>query len=210
MEMQEVIRVVDLLGVAVFAATGSLVASRKELDVIGFALMATLTGIGGGTLRDLLLDRPVFWLEDQGYLIVCFAIAVFAFFFAHRLQRRYVALLWGDAVGLAAYAVMGAHIALKSGAAPLIAVIFGVMTATFGGLLRDVVAGEAPLALKPEIYVSAALVSSAAYVGMWSFELPVLISVLVAATAGFLVRSGAILKGWVLPRYKNRAGRDYP
>lgn len=210
MELHDIIRIIDLTGVAVFAATGGLVASRKELDVIGFGLIATLTAVGGGTLRDLLLSRPVFWLQDQSYLVVCFVVAVFVFFFAHRLQRRYVALLWGDAIGLVVFAVMGAHIATKSGVAPMLAVLFGVMTATFGGLIRDVVAGETPLALKPEIYVSAALVSSGLYVLLSYFEVPIVIAVAISVAVGFLVRAGAILGNWVLPRYKNRAGRDYP
>jgi uncharacterized membrane protein YeiH len=156
-----------------------------------------------------LLGREVFWIQDQSYLYVCFAVAIFVFFFAHRLQRRYVALVWGDAVGLVVFAVMGAHIASRSGATPFLAVLFGVMSATFGGLIRDIVAGETPLALKPEIYVSAALVSSGSFVLLRYLELPIYAAVAISLVLGFLVRAGAIYKGWVLPRYKNRAGRDY-
>nr|WP_267879393.1 TRIC cation channel family protein [Sneathiella glossodoripedis] len=112
-------------------------------------------------------------------------------------------------MGLVVFAVMGAHIALKSDATPFLAVLFGVMTATFGGLIRDVVAGEVPLALKPEIYVSAALVSSGAFVLLRYFELHIYAAVAISLVLGFLVRAGAIQRGWVLPRYKNRAGRDY-
>ncbi|WP_169568332.1 trimeric intracellular cation channel family protein [Sneathiella limimaris] len=209
MEILDLIRIIDLTGVAVFAATGSLAASRKQLDIIGFALMATLTGVGGGTLRDILLDRPVFWIEDQIYLLICFGVAVLVFISAHRLQRRYVALLWADAVGLSVFAVMGAHIALRAGSEPVIATVFGVMTATFGGLLRDVVAGETPLALKQEVYVTAALVASGLYVLANLMAIPALFAVLAAAMAGFIVRGGAIQFGWVLPGYKSRAGRDY-
>ncbi|MEH6474952.1 MAG: trimeric intracellular cation channel family protein [Sneathiella sp.] len=209
MDFQSLITFVDLAGVAVFAATGGLVASRKELDVIGFALMATLTGVGGGTVRDLLLSRPVFWINDPNYLMVCFSVALFTYFFAHRLQKRYAVLIWGDAIGLAVFGVMGAHIALESGAPLLLSIVLGVMTATFGGLIRDVVAGETSFLLKPEVYVTAALVSAASYIGLLQIGVNVLVSVGLSIVAGFLVRSGGILWGWVLPRYKNRAGRDY-
>src|SRR3546814_9881884 len=113
--------------------SGALVASRKQMDIIGFGLMASATGIGGGTLRDVLLERPVFWIADSRYLAVCFGIAVLAFFGAHILQRRYVALLWADAIGMAAYGVMGAELGLRAGAAGPVAVVLGVMTGTFGG-----------------------------------------------------------------------------
>lgn len=209
MELSHIISILDLVGVAVFAASGSLVASRKEMDIVGFGLMAALTGIGGGTLRDLLLDRPVFWIADQSYLLVCFFIAVMVFFFAHRLQKRYVALLWADAVGLSAFGVMGAHIASVSQASPLAAIAFGVMTATFGGLARDIAAGENPLLLKPEVYVTAALLAAGTYVGLTFVGVVPAISAVIGILAGFLLRAGGIHYGWVLPRYKSRAGRDY-
>ena len=210
MDFQSLITIVDLAGVAVFAATGSLVASRKELDLIGFALMATLTGVGGGTLRDLLLSRPVFWINDQSYLIVCFSVALFTFFFAHRLQKRYSVLIWADAIGLAVFGVMGAHIAVQGGAPLLLSIVLGVMTATFGGLIRDVVAGETPFLLRPEVYVTAALVSAVSYISLLQLGTSIPISVGLSIVAGFLVRGGGIIWGWVLPRYKNRAARDYP
>lgn len=209
MDIFQLIYLIDLAGVAVFAATGSLVASRKELDLIGFAAIATFTAVGGGTVRDVLLSRTVFWLNDQVYLFVCLGVAVFAFFFAHRLQRRYVALIWADAIGLAVFAVMGAFIALQEGSTAMVAVLFGVMTATFGGLIRDVIAGETPLLLKPEIYISAALVSAGLFTLAETFEMNTVLSVIISVLAGFAVRGGAIKWGWVLPRYKNRAGKDY-
>ena len=107
------LHMLDLLGVAVFAATGALVASRKEMDLIGFLLLATLTGIGGGTLRDLVLGRPVFWVADQTYLWTCAGIAILVFFTAPMVQRRHAALVWLDGLGLAAYGVLGAEIARR-------------------------------------------------------------------------------------------------
>ena len=199
----------DLIGVAVFAATGSLVASRKQMDLIGFGLMATFTGVGGGTLRDLILDRPVFWIADQRYLMVCLAIAFLLFFFAQRVQKRYVLLLWSDAIGLSAFAVLGAEIARETGAAPLAAIVMGITTATFGGLARDLVAGEIPLLLKQEVYATAALVSASLYITLLALETSVDIAAASAILAGFGLRAGAIYFGWSLPRYKGRAGRIY-
>jgi uncharacterized membrane protein YeiH len=202
--------ILDLIGVAVFAATGGLVASRKELDLIGFGMMATFTGIGGGTLRDVILDRPVFWVSDPRYLLVCLAIALLLFFFASRVQRRYVALLWADAVGLAAFAVMGTEIARVAEVNPLIAIVLGLMTATFGGLARDMVAGETPLLLKQEVYATAALASATAYIiAVDGVGISRLIAACGAIIIGFGLRAGAIHYGWSLPRYRQRPGRTY-
>ncbi|MBO0332596.1 trimeric intracellular cation channel family protein [Sneathiella sp. CAU 1612] len=204
------ITILDLVGVAVFAATGGLVASRKEMDLIGFGMMATFTGVGGGTVRDVILDRPVFWVEDHRYLLVCLGIALLLYFFASHVQRRYVVLLWSDAIGLAAFAVLGAQLAREADAGPLIAIVLGMITATFGGLARDLVAGETPLLLKQEIYATAALVSAAVYVVFVdSIGVAPLIAAIGAILTGFAVRAGAILFGWSLPRYKQRAGRIY-
>lgn len=204
------IPILDLVGVAVFAATGGLVASRKEMDLIGFGMMATFTGVGGGTVRDVILDRPVFWIEDHRYLLVCLGIALLLYFFASHVQRRYVVLLWSDAIGLAAFAVLGAELAREADAGPLIAVVLGMITATFGGLARDLVAGETPLLLKQEIYATAALVSSAVYViAVDMIGIAPLIAACSAILTGFAMRAGAILFGWSLPRYKQRAGRIY-
>lgn len=204
------IPILDLVGVAVFAATGGLVASRKEMDLIGFGMMATFTGVGGGTVRDVILDRPVFWIEDHRYLLVCLGIALLLYFFASHVQRRYVVLLWSDAIGLAAFAVLGAELAREADAGPLIAVVLGMITATFGGLARDLVAGETPLLLKQEIYATAALVSAAVYViAVDMIGIAPLIAACSAILTGFAMRAGAILFGWSLPRYKQRAGRIY-
>lgn len=209
MNLTDIIGLLDLVGVAVFAATGALVASRKEMDIVGFGLMATLTGIGGGTVRDILIGRPVFWIADQSYFVVCFSIAAFVFFFAHRVQKRYALLLWADAIGLSAFGVMGAHIATTNGVAALPSIVFGVITATFGGLARDIASGETPLLLKPEVYVTSALVAAGVYIGFSSAGIVSEIAAIVAIILGFLVRAGGIHFGWVLPRYKGRAGRDY-
>ena len=200
----------DLLGVAVFAATGALVASRKQLDLIGFGLIATATGIGGGTLRDVLLGRPVFWIADGRYLAVCLGIAVLVYVGAHVVQRRFVALLWADAIGIAAYAVMGAELGLRSGAAAAVAVVLGVMTATFGGLIRDVLCQETPLILRREVYATAVAAGAGAYVAALALGAEKPWAAALGFLVGFAIRAGGIQLGWALPTYKPRPGRDYP
>ncbi len=199
----------DYCGVAVFAATGALAASRKQLDIIGFVFLAILTGIGGGTVRDLILGAtPVFWVGQPGYLTVATVTAVLVYFTAHRVWSRYVVLLWLDAIGLAAYCVIGAAKGLALGAPPLIAVVTGVMTATFGGILRDIVAGEPSVLLRPEIYVTAALTGSATYVLAIGAGTPAEAAAVGAAILAFLVRGGALAFGWKFPVYRARAGRE--
>ena len=199
----------DIVGVAVFAATGALAASRKQMDLIGFGLLATLTGVGGGTLRDLILDRPVFWLLDQTYLGICLGVAAACFFAAHLLQRRYPVLLWLDALGLAAYGVLGAHVALEAKAGVIVAAVLGVITSTFGGLMRDVVSQETPLILKQELYATAALVSAVVYIGALSLGGSPMLGAALGIASGLGLRAAAIRWGLSLPRYRPREGRSY-
>jgi len=201
----------DLAGIAVFAASGALVASRKEMDAVGFVLIACLTGFGGGTLRDLLLgNTPVFWLRAPEVAAVAASVGVLVFFTAHRVENRFRALLWADAVGLSLYAVLGAEIALEAGAAPWAAVLLGVMTATFGGILRDVVCNEVPLILRREIYLTAAAAGAAVFVGLNAAGLWREPAFAAGVLTCFAIRALALARGWSLPAYKGRPGRDYP
>jgi uncharacterized membrane protein YeiH len=198
----------DYAGIAVFAATGALAASRKQLDIIGFVFLASVTGIGGGTFRDLILDVPVFWIGNRDYVLITAAVAVLVFFTAHRVESRYRLLLWLDAVGLAAFAVMGAAKGLDITGSPLVAIITGMLTATFGGILRDLLAGEPSVLLRPEVYVTAALVGAAAYTLGDLAGLPPFAAELGGFLAAFFVRGGALKFGWSFPAYKSRPGRD--
>ncbi|MCC0021370.1 MAG: trimeric intracellular cation channel family protein [Nitratireductor sp.] len=199
----------DYIGVAVFAATGALVASRKQLDLLGFVWFAAFTGIGGGTLRDLVLGQtPVFWVKEPFYLIVCALIGLIVFFTAHLVESRYRVLLWLDAVGIAAYCVMGAAKGLEASGSATVAIVTGMMTATFGGIVRDTIAGEKSVILRPEIYVTATLVGAAVFVLAARLEMmPPLAEALIAAFAAFAVRAGALHFGWTMPGYRARAGR---
>src|SRR5512142_812305 len=129
------LQALDYVGVCVFAVTGALAAARKRHDVITFVVFSIITGMGGGTLRDLLIGAPVFWVHSGTYLLVCIGAALVVWVVGER-PWRYAALNWFDAVGLAVYAVIGSAKALTFGVAPGVAVAMGVMTATFGGILR--------------------------------------------------------------------------
>src|SRR5690606_18631255 len=138
----------DWFGIVVFAITGALVASRKQMDLVGFVLLGTVTGIGGGTVRDTLLGAlPVFWVREPGYLVACVLVSAAAFLLAHIPQSRYRLILWCDAVGMALFAVTGAEMALLAGAGAVVAIAMGVTTATFGGIIRDLLGGESPVIL---------------------------------------------------------------
>jgi uncharacterized membrane protein YeiH len=201
----------DLLGVAVFAASGALTASRKEMDPFGFVLVASVTGLGGGTLRDLVLGRlPVFWVEHPSYLGLCAAVAILVFFTAHRIESRFRALLWADALGLGLFAVLGAEIARGAGAGPAVAVLLGMMTATFGGMLRDVLCAEIPLLLRREIYATAAAAGALVYVVAIGAGLDRGVATLLGFAAGFGTRAVALRWSLSLPAYKTRPGRPYP
>ena len=209
--LDALLRWLDLAGIAVFAASGALVASRKRMDAVGFILIAAVTGFGGGTLRDLLLGRtPPFWLRDPTWLAVASSVALLVFFTAPRIESRFRALLWADAVGLALFAVLGAEIALLAGADPWAAVLLGVVTATFGGIARDVICNEVPLLLRKEIYAPAAAgrrrrLRALRVNGVWRDP-----ALLAGMAVAFGIRAAAIWRGWSLPAYKPRPGRDYP
>lgn len=198
----------DWFGIAIFAVTGALVASRKRMDIFGFILLGAATGIGGGSLRDLMLGQlPVFWVLEPVSLIICIVVSAATFFLAHIPESRYRALLWLDAAGLALFCVVGADKALEAGAGSFIAVAMGVMTSTFGGLIRDILGGESPLILRKEIYVTAALAGASAYVALVALG----VSNAVATGCGFAlcfsIRALALHYHWSLPVYRAREGR---
>lgn len=201
---------VEFAAVAVFAGSGALAASRKEMDVFGFALLATVTGTGGGTVRDMLLGNlPVFWVKEPVYLVICLVVAALMFFTAHLMSSRYRVLVWLDAIGLALVAVLGAERALAMGAGPLVAVTMGVITAAFGGIIRDVLSGEPPLLLsRHEIYVTAAMAGAILFVALTGLGVPRIIAIGAGFVLGFVLRALAIRHNWALPGYKARPGRD--
>lgn len=196
----------DWLGIVVFAITGALVASRKQMDIVGFALLGTATAIGGGTLRDVLLGTPVFWVHKPAYLITCILVSALVFFTAHIPQSRYKVVLWFDAVGLALFAVSGTEKAVLDGMGAIVAMAMGVITATFGGIIRDLLGGEIPVILSREIYASAALAGAATLVFLMLLGVPRELGLCVGFTVAFGIRAAALYRGWSLPRYRSRPG----
>lgn len=188
----------DYAGVAFFAATGALAAARIHGDIFTFAFFAAVTGVGGGTLRDILLDVPVFWVQNPGYIAVSLVAAVLVWLSGDHPRWRDQALDWLDAVGLAAYAILGTSKALSVGVHPLIAAVMGMLTASFGGVIRDVLAGVPSALLRREIYMTAATLGAALYALLASFSVSPRLSVALAFIAAFGLRAGAIRYGWHL------------
>ncbi len=199
----------DYASVLIFALTGALVASRGQLDPVGFIFFATLTGIGGGTLRDLVLGRdPVFWVDQPELLLLTAGAAIMVFFTAHLLESRYRAILWLDACALAVAVPAGVGVALELGVNPVVTVMMGVMTGTFGGLMRDVVSNEVPLILKQgELYITAAFGGALAAVLLMALGCGRGWALIICAATVFALRGGSLIFGWQLPVYKARPPR---
>lgn len=197
----------DYASVAVFALTGALVASRAQLDLVGFIFIACLTAVGGGTLRDVMLDRAPFWVTDPVVIAVAAAAAVLVFFAAHRLESRYRALLWLDACALAVAVPAGVGVALGAEVGWPVVLVMGMITGCMGGLMRDVVCNEVPLVLKQgEIYVTAAFAGALAAVVLAGLGREG--ALIACAVVTFVLRAGSIAFGWRLPVYRPRPPRD--
>ncbi|WP_120502089.1 trimeric intracellular cation channel family protein [Roseovarius sp. EL26] len=199
----------DYASVLVFALTGALVASRAQLDLIGFAFIACLTAVGGGTIRDVLLNRdPVFWIGNPNYIMIACAAALLIFFTAPLVESRYRWLLWLDSFAFAIAVPAGVVLAIDMQQPALIVVLMGILTGCMGGLLRDVVCNEVPLVLKQgELYVTAAL--TGALVGFWVNVATGDIKLVMISCAGatWILRAGSLAFGWQLPTYRSRPPR---
>lgn len=191
---------IDLFGVFVFALSGALAADKRGMDLFGFVAIALLPAVGGGTVRDMVLDAPVFWVQDPRYLWLILGAGLLTFFAAPLIQRVERALLWADAVGLSVFCVAGAAKALALTGSATIAVAMGVVTAVLGGIVRDVVCNEIPLVLRQDIYATAAFAGALAYVGLASIGLSDVHCLWLGAVTCFAVRASAIVWGWSLPK----------
>ena len=196
-----VLEALGILGIFVFAASGALAAARLRATMVTFAFFALVTGVGGGTVRDLLIGAPVFWVHDALPAATCMIAALLVWFTPRKLWSDH-ALDWLDAVGLVAFAVFGAAKALDYDIPPFVAGMMGVVTGCVGGIMRDLLANEPSILLRPELYVTAAAVASGMFVVLrwWGLDVPV--AGLIAALLGFLLRAIAIRRGLGLPGYK--------
>ena len=190
----------DYAAVVVFAATGALAAARQHQDIITFGFFAAVTGVGGGTLRDLLIGAPVFWVDRPGYLIACLLAAAAVWMLGPGRARLRI-LLWLDALGLAAYCVLGAAKAEGLGVPAFSAMIMGVLTACFGGVIRDVLAHQPSVLLRRELYVTCAVLGAGAFVALGKIGVPPLAAGLTGFTLAFAIRAGAIVGNWSLAGY---------
>ncbi|MDJ0792763.1 MAG: trimeric intracellular cation channel family protein [Woeseiaceae bacterium] len=198
----------EMLGTAAFAVSGALAASRKRMDIFGFCVLALMPAVGGGTIRDIIIDRvPVFWVADNRYIAVAIIAALVVFFAPHRRPgiRREI-LVWTDALGLALFAALGTEICLQFDTGPLVAVMLGVTTAVTGGMIRDIICNEIPLILSREIYATAAFAASLAFVAADKLALSDNTSLAIAVVTGLLIRGLAIVFNWSLPSFG--ANRD--
>lgn len=207
MTLASVIAYCDLVAVGVFAASGALAAAEKRLDILAFLLFGTITGVGGGTLRDLLLQLPVFWISDVRYLWICISLSALTWYLAPMLSARRRLLLWADALGISLFCVLGCAKAVQYDAPGIVAIVMGVMSASFGGLIRDTLLGRESVLFGAELYVTAALAGAASYVLL--LQIPGLLAgyaLLLAMLPAFVLRAGALRFGWSLPSYRRLGG----
>lgn len=198
----------DMLGTVVFAFTGLLAASRKQLDLFGALVIAMVTAVGGGTLRDLILDQPVFWVKDPIYIYVVTISAIFLFYYARFKTVPMKYLLFLDAIGLAAFTAIGAHKAILLDLDDVIIVMTAVMTGVVGGVIRDVLVGEVPLIFRKEIYATAAFAGASLMLVSLYLGLSMEWSMFIAMMVTFLMRWLAILYNFSLPVFKPVSNND--
>lgn len=202
MDSAAVFSTLSTIGLFVFAISGALTALRNEMDIFGVAMIAFVTGVGGGTIRDVLLGSfPVWWVADPWAIAICLAGAVAATVAQPVIASRLKTLIWADAVGLGVFAIIGAQAALAADAPPIIAVFMGAVTATFGGIARDVLCNEVPLVLKQEIYATAALIGAGAYVGLIALSIDMGLAAVIAALVTFAIRAAAIAFNVESPKF---------
>ncbi len=208
MEQQAIFAALNMFGLFVFAVSGALTALRNDLDIFGVAMVAFVTGVGGGTIRDVLLGEfPVWWIRDPSAVAICLTGAVAATLAQPIFTSRLKALIWADALGLSVFAVLGAQAALAADAPPLIAIFMGAVSATFGGVVRDVLLNEPPLILKQDIYATAALIGAAVYVALLYIGAAGALAAPIAAAATFAIRAMAIVFEIPSPKF-GRARRN--
>jgi len=196
----------DLLGTAIFALTGALLAARMRQTFVTMSFFALVTGVGGGSVRDLLIGAPVFWVRDPWVAPLCLGVALLAWFTPRKWWEGSL-LEWADAAGLAAYAVLGTAKALAYGLPPVPAVLMGVITGCVGGIIRDVIAGRPSILMRPELYVTAAALSASLCALGQALALPRELFLPAAALAGFALRGWAIHSGLALPAYGRDGGK---
>ncbi|OFA30911.1 hypothetical protein BAE46_09645 [Glaciecola punicea] len=195
--------ITNIAATIAFAISGALVAARHRLDWVGFVFMACITGIGGGTLRDTILDVPVFWINDYHTIIVCSVSAIVTYFATQHISKRSKALLWADALGMALFTALGAQKAMALGMNIPVSIIMGVFSACLGGIIRDVIVNDVPVVFRREIYITASLLGASTYCVLHTYT-PVAegIALIIGGTVAFVIRALAITRNLSMPAHE--------
>jgi len=196
------LEILDIVGVFVFAISGALAGVRRGMDIFGVSVLALMPAVGGGTLRDLILDQPVFWISGGIAIWVALAAAIVTFFFSRHLESRLRWIEWADALGLALFCVVGAEKAYLVTGNPLVAIMLGVATAVAGGIIRDVICNEIPFVFRQEIYATAAFVGAGCYCLLTILGLDASWTLWLSVAVAFIIRAIAIKTGLKLPKAK--------
>lgn len=202
--MEEMIYWIGLAGMAVFAVSGALAALRQELDPFGLLVIATVTAVGGGTLRDVLLDVPVFWVENPSALYVILGAAIITPFWARLLESRMKVLIWADAFGLALFTATGTQKAMLADTSAIVAVTMGVMTAAAGGAIRDILCNEIPLVLRKELYAVPAILGGSSFYLLTKTGVAPELTLAISCLITLLVRLVAVTFSFSLPALGHR------
>jgi uncharacterized membrane protein YeiH len=193
---------ITLLAVIVSSASGVLKAGFKQFDLFGVIIIAIATGLGGGSLRDMLLDREVFWIRDQVYFIASLGSAVAIFIVARLFVVPPRIFLVADAAGLATFGIAGTMVSLMVGAPPLVASFMGVMTGTMGGIFRDVLSGEPPVVFLSPLYATVSWGGSLIFIGLLHYSVDITMAAVIAGLVIFISRMLAIHYNIGLPRFR--------
>ncbi len=192
----------DFLGTAVFAISGALAAMRRKFDPFGVLILASVTAIGGGTLRDVLIgNTPVNWMIHWEYLIIIFCATFIAMLFRKKLSFFRKTMFLFDAIGLGIFTIIGVEIGLNSGLHPIICIILGTLSASFGGVLRDILSNEVPLIFHKEIYASLSIIGGIIFYGLLQTALPINVNYVITSSLVVVLRILAVRYQWILPKF---------
>ena len=191
--------IIDILGTLSFSISGVLTAVKKRMDPFGIFIIAFVTAVGGGTLRDLLIDAPIFWMYDLRFIYTIAVASVIAIIFRKKLGYIRKSLFLFDTIGIAVYTIVGVEKGISAGLPPIICIALGTLTACFGGVIRDILCNEIPIIFRKEIYATACIVGAFAYFALQYTPLSQDIIVLISGSSVILIRVLAVTFKLSLP-----------
>ena len=192
----------DYTGTLAFAISGALAAARKKFDLFGGVFLGFVTAIGGGTLRDMMLNIPVAWLHDLWYFYIVLFGVIITFLFRKHIEKYSKTLFLFDTIGISVFTIIGMQKGLALDIHPILSVMMGILTAVFGGIVRDLMCVDIPLIFRREIYATACLIGGCIYLLMVEFSCPDMVAIIVASLIIFIVRTLSVMKNWSLPHFK--------